>query len=310
MWIFFFAAAAVPLLGAVLWRVRASRQLYPPVDHEALTLYEAAHLRGGAPAVADVALVSLYLTGRLEVRERRLVPVGGPPVRDPVQVAAYASAGAEGRGESALEVRRKVSFCPPVRRVEEVLAGRGLVPDGKRLAALGRVNDAVGAFAVLAALLCIAALVADSLTGEGSGIAPLIAFGVLGAVTGVLWFVPRRFGRMPSGHATRAGLRRLREVKEDRTWQPRLVAGVPIVGAEADVLADVARYGADRAPAALAPLLLAPWPLVPVVAAASSSDSSGSSDSGGSKGSGGCGGGCGSGCGSGCGGGCGGCGCG
>ncbi|MET3984938.1 TIGR04222 domain-containing membrane protein [Streptomyces sp. PvR034] len=308
MWIFFFAAAAVPLLGAVLWRVRASRALYPPVDHEGLTLYEAAYLRGGAPAVADVALVSLYLTGRLEVRERRLVPVGGPPVRDPVQVAAYGSAGTEGVGGPALEVRRALSSCAPVRRVEGVLAGRGLVPDGKRLAALGRVNDAVGAFAVLAALLCIAALVADSLTGQGSGIAPLIAFGVLGVVTGVLWFVPRRFGRMPSGHATRAGLRRLREVKEDRTWQPRLVAGVPIVGVEADVLADVARYGIDRGPAALAPLLIAPRPQV--AAAASSSDSSASSDSGGGKGSGGCGGGCGSGCGSGCGGGCGGCGCG
>lgn len=311
MRIFLFVAAALPLLGAVGWRVRAYRALFPPAGHEALTLYEAAYLRGGHEAVADVALVSLYLTGRLEVRTgKRLALVGGAPADDPVQVAAYSGACDEDGARSAVTVRRQVAYGPPVRWIEEVLAGRGLVPDGKRVGTLGRVNGVIGVLSVAAALLAIAALVTDKLTGEGNGIAPLIAFGVLGVVTGGGWLAPRRFGRAPSGRVTRAGARRLREVRQDRTWQPRIVAGVPIVGAEAGVLADVARHGIDRGPAELVPLLVPPEPQVPVVVALPwrSSDSS---DSGSGRGGGGsCGGGCGSSCGGGCGGGCGGCGCG
>lgn len=249
VWVYVFTGVAVPLLGVSAARILLYRRFSPRDRPERaaagpLTLYEAAYLNGGRAHVAEVALTALFAARRLSVDDhglgRATAEADQAPPDDPVQTAALGYL--DGSGPlHARELRDRTAGSPATLRIEKALVDRGLAIDPRRWAWEENTELAQAVLVAAAVLAAVAACVADSATGQGSGLRPFLAFLGLGAVTGIVsLFTPP--AHRPA-YATAAGERRRAEVAADATWAPAPSPGTPIPADARRALVAVSRNG-------------------------------------------------------------------
>ncbi|MFJ3835635.1 TIGR04222 domain-containing membrane protein [Streptomyces sp. NPDC090054] len=218
-----------------------ARARTPRPARDALTMYEVAHLRNGASAVAETAMAALHLAGRLPITADHRLDLTGRRPRDPVQAAVLALRSA-GDVRPAAVVRDEAAGSAAVARVAARLVEQGLAMDKAREKGVDDATDFEAAAACLAGVLGIAAVIwSAAADGPWHWLRPLGAFALLLVVRAGRYAGrddrPRARGASPAGRARYEG------VLTDEAWEPRPDRGTRLPAGNRRTVAEVSRRG-------------------------------------------------------------------
>ncbi|MET9414392.1 TIGR04222 domain-containing membrane protein [Streptomyces klenkii] len=210
-------ASAWHLRGTFLSLERASAPGDLPERHE-LSLYDAAHLHGGAAHAAVTAFLAMRLEGRLIVSRSGTATVTDPTPRNAVETAIVDAAG-PARRTAVRDLARAVRTSEAVRAIGLRLVREGFVPqpvEVARLRELAKSRAFHGWMLVAALVVGVVTVPLATATGSG-GLPSLLAFLLLLA----LGSVPAMRYRAPDTHRSTKGARsRLSSMEDHAAWQP------------------------------------------------------------------------------------------
>ncbi|MEU5189578.1 TIGR04222 domain-containing membrane protein [Streptomyces klenkii] len=226
MWLIPFLVCAA-LVVASTWHLRGTflslKRASAPGDlpaRDELSLYDAAHLHGGAAHAAVTAFLAMRLEGRLILSRSGTATVTDPTPRNSVEAAIVDTAG-PARRMAVRDLAREVRTSEAVRAIGLRLVREGFVPQPvgmDQLRKLAKSRAFHGWMLVAALVVGVVTVPLATATGNG-GLLSLLAFLLLLA----LGSVPAMRYRAPDTHRSNKGARdRLASVQDhaDAAWQP------------------------------------------------------------------------------------------